>query len=80
MRFNAWGHRVYEERFCRLCSRQLLLHDGRKPISLFRPYPEVVTYPESEMFDDGRMHTTDYIYCNEEHHRTWLSWSEMSAQ
>lgn len=64
----------YHERHCGGCDRELLLRDGRRPVALFSPPPKLIRRSWRELYDDGRYHATNYVFCDERCEQTYLSW------
>lgn len=60
-----------EARHCRLCDRELVLRDGRKPLTLFGPAPPVVEEERTVTFDNGEARPVRYRFCDEDHQRTY---------
>lgn len=61
-----------EARRCRLCDRELLLADGRRPLVLFGAPPPIVEETRSVRFDNGQSRGVRYRYCSEEHRAAFL--------
>lgn len=56
-----------EARHCRYCDRELVLRDGRKPLTLFGPAPAVVEETRRVTFDNGEARDVRYRFCDERH-------------